>query len=185
VSVLQKLFFPWLIILNWDSILSPCYKYTYIWKKKNTLLKSVMLQKYCNLSMTKMRYDSILRTCFNQEPSITFYASLPVPRFSESLQLARNLTNVFGRNYTCEQASSRMKQNKPKFHSRTTRIYNVYLHDVMRIGVRERWNQMFIVLRSKDRSAFLIIVMFRFVLVTVGIFECFDPPIIFQWGLPA
>jgi hypothetical protein len=62
----------------------------------------------------------------------TFYASLPVSRFSELRKLARNLASAFGSTYTCEQAFSRMKQKKSKFHSR---ISDVHLHDVMRTGI--------------------------------------------------
>jgi hypothetical protein len=39
---------------------------------------------------------------------------------------------VFGSTYTCEQAFSRMNQNKSKYHSR---IIDAHLHDVTRIDI--------------------------------------------------
>jgi len=40
---------------------------------------------------------------FKQEALITFYASLPVSRFSELRQLTQNEASVFGSTCTCEQ----------------------------------------------------------------------------------
>jgi predicted PolB exonuclease-like 3'-5' exonuclease len=98
-------------------------------------LKSQMLQKKLKLELIKLQqHDSTLLSSFNQEALITFYASLPLSRFSDLRKLARNLASVSGSTYTCEQAFSRMKQNKSKFRSRIT---DVHAHDVMQIVISE------------------------------------------------
>jgi hypothetical protein len=55
------------------------------------------------LELLELQYDSILRSSFNQEALLTFYASLPVSRLSEFRKLARNLANVVGSTYTREE----------------------------------------------------------------------------------
>jgi hypothetical protein len=69
---------------------------------------------------------------FNQVALITLYASLAVHGL---WMIARNLASAFSITSTCEQALSRMAQNKPKFHSS---INDVHLHDVMRTGFSKK-----------------------------------------------
>jgi hypothetical protein len=59
------------------------------------------------LELTELQYDTILCSSFNQEALITFYASLPVSRFSELWKLAQNWQVYFI-------AHMHVKQNKSK-----------------------------------------------------------------------
>jgi len=59
-----------------------------------------------------MQYDSFLFSSFNQEDLITFYASVPVPRFSELRKLLRNLASAFGSACTREQIFFFMHETK-------------------------------------------------------------------------
>jgi hypothetical protein len=72
-------------------------------------------QEKLQLELIEPQYDSIFHSSFNQEALITFYASLPVSRFSELCKLPQNLASVFGTTYTCEKAFSDTKQNKVPF----------------------------------------------------------------------
>jgi hypothetical protein len=47
-----------------------------------------------------MQCDSILRSGFNQEALITFYAPLSVSPFFDLLKLTRTLASAFGSTYT-------------------------------------------------------------------------------------
>jgi hypothetical protein len=72
------------------------------------------------LKLIGLQHDSVLNSSFNQEASILFHASLPIPRFcdvrKESMKVDK-CVYAFGSTCTCEQASSRMKQIELMFEN--------------------------------------------------------------------
>jgi len=81
---------------------------------------------------------------------ITFYASVPVSRFSELCKLARNLLAVFGSTCTVWTGFVTRQTKQVKFRSNIT---DVYLHDAMRIGI-SKWNRMLILVWSRCSPKF-------------------------------
>jgi hypothetical protein len=52
-----------------------------------------------SLELSELQYDSVLCISFSQEVSVTFYASLPVSRFSELCKLTRSMQSALA--YFC------------------------------------------------------------------------------------
>jgi hypothetical protein len=112
----------------------------YVSLKNHSPLKSCDVPEKLQLELIELQYNSILHSSFNQEASITFYASLPVVSWLS--QFWQNLSNVFGSTYKCKQAFSHMKQNRSKFHSRDMTWCKLAF---------QKWNQMSVLLWSKCR----------------------------------
>jgi hypothetical protein len=79
----------------------------------------------CTILQDKWTDDSNLRSSFNKEASVTFYASLPVSRCSQFRKAARNLASVFGSIF-------RYKTKQIEFPFKNHRYAR---NDVMRIGI--------------------------------------------------
>jgi hypothetical protein len=168
----------WLRILKLCSVTFVAILQIYLPFKTHSQLKSVILQTNCNFNWLNWNMTQFCAVVSATKLLITFYASVPVSRFSELCKLARNLSAVFVS--TCVWTGFVTCQTKQiKFRSG---IIDMHLHDAIRIGF-SKWNRMLIFVWSRGNSKYHInkvrlghfTVTFSSVLVTVEIFECFGP----------
>ncbi|CAN8030036.1 unnamed protein product [Ixodes persulcatus] len=83
------------------------------------------------IELADLQTDNDLKSAFEANDLVTFYAGLADSTFMNLKRLAATMITVFGSTYVCEQTFSRMKCIKSNLRSRMT---DKNLHNVLRLA---------------------------------------------------